>query len=117
MIAAWTHGAVLQLVCRTLEILTVMQNHMSIDHRCADVLVPKKLLNLAYIGATHQQMRRERMTQGMAGGMFVDTCSTKCFLEGPLHCPFVDMMPTDRTTPRVFRSLGGWKKLLPAPLL
>ena len=41
---------------------------MCIDYRRRDILVPEQLLNRYDIGVRFQQMRRERVTAGYAGG-------------------------------------------------
>ncbi len=48
---------------------------MGVDHRCAAVLVAKKLLDGADFVAGLKQMRREGMPEGVTTGMLDDASS------------------------------------------
>jgi hypothetical protein len=74
---------------------------MGINHRCLHISVSEELLNRANIIAIFQQVRRERVPQGVAVGRLGQPyCSGRPF-DGALQHRFVQMMPPVLTGPRV----------------
>jgi hypothetical protein len=55
-----------QHVCRTSDSFPAPIQDMSIDHHCANLIVPQQFLNRSNIISLFQQMRGKRMTKRMA---------------------------------------------------
>jgi hypothetical protein len=68
--------------------------HMGVDHGRAYVFVAQQLLNRADVIARFQEMRCERMPEGMATGVFHDARFADGFLDGTLKNRFVNVMPS-----------------------
>jgi hypothetical protein len=58
----------LQIVERAIHASTALVQHVRVNHRRAHVFMPQQFLDRADIVAVFQQVRGERMTQGMRRG-------------------------------------------------
>ena len=66
---------------------------MGVDHRGANVGVPQEFLDCANVVAVLKQMRRERVSQGVAGRTLVNPRLPNRVFDRPLDRALVDMMP------------------------
>jgi hypothetical protein len=66
---------------------------MRIDHRRADILMPKELLNRSNIVSVFQQVRREGMPERMTTGRFGDPGCPHGLSDRSLQDGFVEVMP------------------------
>src|SRR5262245_40832486 len=67
---------------------------MGVDLRRAHVTVPEQFLNRADIMAVFQQVRGERVTEGVAARRFGDPRATDRVLDRALQHGFVEMVPS-----------------------
>ena len=65
---------------------------MRVNHRRADIPVPKELLNRPDVRPVLQQMRRKRMTERMAGRAFGDLRRGNGAAKRTLHHRLVEVM-------------------------
>jgi hypothetical protein len=89
--------------------------NVGVDHRRADVLVPKKFLDRPDIIPILQEMGSERMPECVASDGFLDPCPFARILDGPLDDGVVEVVP-EEATGRCFRKLTVCGKYpLPPP--
>ena len=71
----------------------VLKIKVRVDLGRRNVRVPQQLLNTAQILTGFEQMRRERVTEGVAGRPLLDAARTHCVSHRPLEHRLVHMMP------------------------
>ncbi len=105
----------LHLVRRTLDRPTIALQHVRVDLRCTDVLVPQQLLHRADVAASLQQPSREGMPKSVGRGVFVDACFAHGLLHRTPETRRINVMPSYHAAARIPRRLRSRKHILPAP--
>ena len=88
---------------------------MRIDHGCGDVAVSEELLDGPDIGSAFEEMGREGVAEGVAGGGFGDTGDADGLLDPSLEYGFVKMMATCLTRVPIDVEPGCREDPLPGP--
>ena len=91
--------------------------NMGVDHRGANVLMPKQLLHGANVVAVSQQVCRKRMAKCVAGHSFGQPSFPHGGLDRLLNERFVNMMTPLLAGPLVHPPIVLGENELPAPLL
>jgi len=87
-----------------------------VDHGRADVLVAQELLDRADVVTALQQVRRERMAQGVGARHFGDPSSANRRAHGALDDSFVQMVTAALAGLAIDVGAGGGEDPLPGPL-
>src|SRR5689334_14360858 len=86
---------------RTDYALPAAIEHMRVDHCGRDILVSEQLLDRADILSGFEQMRRERVTQGMACCRLVYAGAFARKLDCALNRRLIDVMPAHAAAARI----------------
>src|SRR5882724_9770436 len=89
--------------------------HMGIDHRRVDILMPQKFLDSANIVASFEQVRGKRMPEGVAARRLGDPCLPYGRFHGTLQHELTHVMPPFNTAARVDRTCCRREDILPSP--
>ena len=89
---------------------------MGVDLCGADVFVTQQFLHSAYVVATIEQMRGERVAQGVAGRAAVEIGFADRDFDGPLHAAFVNVVSADPAGSRIRAAAVRREHVLPDPL-
>ena len=88
---------------------------MGVDHRGLNIAVPQQLLNGADIGSLLQQVRGERMAEGVAGGWFADPRRLYGNTHGPLDPARIQVVPPLLSLQAIPPTAALGKQPLPGP--
>jgi len=83
--------------------------HVGINHGSPDIFVAKEFLYGSDVIAVLEKMRCKRMSQCVACGPFVYSCSSNSPANGFLNDRFVNMMPPLHTRSGIHPSVLLWK--------
>ena len=75
--------------------------HVGVNHRRGDILVPQPLLNRPDIVARLQQVCRKGMAQHMGRHRLDDLCATRCRPDGALYGSLINMVSPLRPRARI----------------
>ena len=89
--------------------------NMRVNHGCPEILVAQEVLNRSNIIPVLDQVSRERMAEGMAGGWPAYLGIPDGLLDGALHDRFVQMMTPLDLRARVATAAICRKHPLPTP--
>ena len=89
---------------------------MEIDHRGRDICMAEQILDGADVDSAFQEMGGEGMSQGMAGGPFVEAGFPDSFFELTRHRVVMEVIAGDSTVSGVGAEGGGGEYPLPGPL-
>lgn len=105
----------LRRVQRADHALSAAVQHVSVNHRRADVLMPQQVLHRTNVVSRRQQIRRKAVPQRVAG----DRLDNPGRLRSSLNCfsnnGFVDVVPTFLTGPGVDGNGFCRENILPGP--
>jgi hypothetical protein len=107
----------LRLVEGTADLTAAGIQHMGIDHRCFHTGMSQKLLNGTDVVAGLEQVRSERMTQGVSGRPSADARRATCCFEGAGDGTFMQVPADLPAGAWIETESGGGKDELPGPLL
>jgi hypothetical protein len=80
---------------------------VGVEHRRRQVAVPEQLLDSTNVLASFQKVRRERVTERVAGNALIRAGSDGGFTHGPLEDGFMKVVATALAGDRV-RGKGAW---------
>ena len=69
--------------------------HVGVDHGRLDVFVTEEFLNSADVVSGHQEVRRKRVSEGVAAGFLCESRISCGLLDGFLNHGFVQMVAAD----------------------
>jgi hypothetical protein len=90
---------------RTFNTKLILSSHMRINHRGLYTGVSQQLLNRPNVMAVFYKMCRKTVAQAMHSGMLSYTGSLYGLSKTFTHDAYMEMMPADFTTERVYRQL------------
>ena len=111
-LAVWI---VVECVERAGDALPALLQHVDVLHGRAQVFVAEELLDGANVGAVLEEVRGERVAEGVAGGVLVDPSVVGRTFDGPLDGGVGSVVAAGDVAPRVVGELGGGEDVLPAP--
>ena len=103
-------------VQRTSHADTWLVEHVSVNHRCRDILVTQEFLHGANVLAFREQMGGERMSEAVAIGALHNSGRIHCALQCALQNSFSHVMSLSVSGARINRKARGRKHILPGPL-
>src|SRR5713101_3099847 len=89
--------------------------HVRVDHRRGNVLVPEELLDRAYVVAGLEQVGREAVPQYVRRDRLRDTGARRRACDRTLHDLLVEVVAAHRAATRVRRARACGKDVLPRP--
>jgi hypothetical protein len=87
--------------------------HVRVDHCRPYVGMAEKLLDRTDVVSILEQMRGERVPQGVAPGLLVHSTLSHGLLHRPLHRRLLDVVPAADAAPRIDRKTRRGKNILP----
>jgi hypothetical protein len=86
-----------------------------VDHGRVDAAVPQQLLDRPNVIAVLDEMRGERMSEGVAVDVAFHSSGARGLRHGPLNDSLVQVMATNEVGTRIGRQIFGREEPLPAP--
>src|SRR6185369_12142464 len=111
-----THFSLLKAIERAFRPASALAEHMGINHRRRNVIVPQQFLDRPDVRPALEQVGCVRVTKGMTADVLVNANQRHRSLDRSVQGRLIQMMAPLGTGPRVDRQVPRRELILPAPL-
>src|ERR1035441_1361413 len=108
-------GPELQAIQRTFHSAAALAQHMRVDHRRGNIVMPQQFLDGPDVRPALEGMGRKTMSERMAADLFGDAHAGNGQLDGVVDGPFIHVVAAGYSRTRVRRQISRRENMLPRP--